>query len=505
MNFPIFDGARVAIGPQLRALRRMRRMTQVTLGAKISVAPDTIAGLEAGRGTLSSLIPILGALGGRFEVQPDVTPLGSWLRDLRRVRQLSQEKAAASAGLAKRTIIALERGHGNLTSLCDLLQSYDISPRIMPEEEINAPASPTFEIHHGDANRILAQSDDDLYDACVTDPPFGLTPYTEEGIRDIMRCWVDGRDYDFHRSRSYMVQDWDGGVPQPSLWREVLRTLKPGAHLAVFAAPRTVDLTMMSLRLAGAEVRDTVAWISTGGFPRGPDMGNMLLKRAFKDGKASGLLPDSTKRARRYPSVASRVSARHGYVPDPDQIATVAPDAFAEFNKIKGITATLKPAHQIIVLARKSFRGALLDNVLTHGTGGFHAGMARHQVLDGTSRYPSNVVGDLPPDLQRYYFSPKAAAGEKDRFLPSGMSNNHPCAKPVLLMQWLVRLVTMPGAIVLDPFAGSAGTGIGCLLEGRQFIGIEQAPEYVTLARQRLSGWAAHAEFLRNAEFEIKN
>lgn len=53
-------------------------------------------------------------------------------------------------------------------------------------------------------------------------------------------------------------------------------------------------------------------------------------------------------------------------------------------------------------------------------------------------------------------------------------------------MRWLCRLVTPPGGIVLDPFCGSGSTGIAALREGFSFVGIEQDPDYVTLARHRI-------------------
>jgi site-specific DNA-methyltransferase (adenine-specific) len=53
-------------------------------------------------------------------------------------------------------------------------------------------------------------------------------------------------------------------------------------------------------------------------------------------------------------------------------------------------------------------------------------------------------------------------------------------------MRWLVRLVTPPGGLVLDPFTGSGTTGIAALQEQRRFIGIEREPEYVALARTRI-------------------
>jgi site-specific DNA-methyltransferase (adenine-specific) len=64
--------------------------------------------------------------------------------------------------------------------------------------------------------------------------------------------------------------------------------------------------------------------------------------------------------------------------------------------------------------------------------------------------------------------------------------NIHPTVKPVELMRWLVRLVTPPGGVVLDPFLGSGTTGIACVLEGFDFIGIEQSQEYIEIAKARI-------------------
>lgn len=72
--------------------------------------------------------------------------------------------------------------------------------------------------------------------------------------------------------------------------------------------------------------------------------------------------------------------------------------------------------------------------------------------------------------------------------------NHHPTVKPVELMRWLVRLVTPPGGLVLDPFAGSGTTGIAAALEGAHFVGIERDPEYVVIAHARIAWWAAHPE-----------
>ena len=65
--------------------------------------------------------------------------------------------------------------------------------------------------------------------------------------------------------------------------------------------------------------------------------------------------------------------------------------------------------------------------------------------------------------------------------------NHHPTVKPTSLMQYLVRLVTPPNGTVLDPFMGSGSTGKGCVYEGFDFVGIEQSPEYIEIARARIN------------------
>jgi site-specific DNA-methyltransferase (adenine-specific) len=64
--------------------------------------------------------------------------------------------------------------------------------------------------------------------------------------------------------------------------------------------------------------------------------------------------------------------------------------------------------------------------------------------------------------------------------------NNHPTVKPTELMRYLCRLVTPPGGTVLDPFTGSGSTGKAAVLEGFDFIGIEQDETYIEIARKRI-------------------
>jgi DNA modification methylase len=66
-------------------------------------------------------------------------------------------------------------------------------------------------------------------------------------------------------------------------------------------------------------------------------------------------------------------------------------------------------------------------------------------------------------------------------------TKEHPCAKPISFMRWLViRATAVVNSIVLDPFMGSGTTGVACIQTGRRFIGIEIEPKYFNIARHRL-------------------
>jgi DNA modification methylase len=64
--------------------------------------------------------------------------------------------------------------------------------------------------------------------------------------------------------------------------------------------------------------------------------------------------------------------------------------------------------------------------------------------------------------------------------------NHHPTVKPVNLMRYLVKLVTPPDQICLDPFMGSGTTGIACMREQRVFLGIERELDYARIAKARI-------------------
>lgn len=189
-------------------------------------------------------------------------------------------------------------------------------------------------VHQADAAEALRGLPDASIDAVVTDPPYGLS--VEPDPVEVLTHWLNGDDYT-HTGAGFMGSTWDSFVPGPTVWREVLRVLKPGGYAVVFASTRTVDLMGIALRLAGFEVRDQLAWHYSQGFPKSLD-----LAKAFEKNN------------------------------EPDLAATY-----------RGYGTALKPALEPIILVRKPLEGTYIDNARTHSTGGLNIGACRVQTTDG--------------------------------------------------------------------------------------------------------------------------
>jgi len=117
--------------------------------------------------------------------------------------------------------------------------------------------------------------------------------------------------------------------------------------------------------------------------------------------------------------------------------------------------------------ASKSERNKGLDGVDEKG-----------KVFNGQSDKPSKEVKDV-----------------EKRFNTKPTKNFHPTVKPIKLMEYLVRLVTKPKGVVLDPFGGSGSTGIACVNQGFKFILFDNEQEYVDIAKARIKSYSRQRVF----------
>ena len=102
----------------------------------------------------------------------------------------------------------------------------------------------------------------------------------------------------------------------------------------------------------------------------------------------------------------------------------------------------------------------------------------------GSDTKPFHEGYDDTGGASRFFYTAKASRQDRNT---SGADNTHPTVKPTELMRWLIRLVTPPGGIILDPFGGSGSTGVAARAENVRCILIEREDEYLEIIRNRLA------------------
>lgn len=138
----------------------------------------------------------------------------------------------------------------------------------------------------------------------------------------------------------------------------------------------------------------------------------------------------------------------------------------------------LRAHEQILVFTRKGFRASTYNPQMTKGKMHKHGGQTKKKPVhySGADRPTPQVMTDL------YY--PKSVLKYSNKVRGRSL---HPTAKPLELVEWLVRSYSDPGDTVLDPFFGSGTTIAATLLTGRKGIGCDISPEYFEIAKQRLT------------------
>jgi DNA modification methylase len=116
-------------------------------------------------------------------------------------------------------------------------------------------------------------------------------------------------------------------------------------------------------------------------------------------------------------------------------------------------------------------------------SGGFpnDGGMRTHNGVYGKPNLRKN--GDIGPNsggASRFFYCAKASKKDK------GVDNTHPTVKSSTLMSYLIKMITPPNGLVLDPFMGSGSTGVSAIKEGFRFVGIEKDPQYFEIAKKRV-------------------
>ena len=336
-----------------------------------------------------------------------------------------------------------------------------------------------------DCRHGLAMLQDNSVDAILTDPPYGLR---------------------------FMGKKWDYDVPGVDIWVECLRVLKPGGHLLAFAGTRTQHRMAVRIEDAGFEIRDMIAWVYGSGYPKHQSALKPALEpitMARKPAPRATLLnidacrvgdEGGTRKVNpsKLPSVSCYGNGLNGGAVEPidagrypaNLIHDGSPDVLTHFPDSAG-------------------SGGSVPNVKISGYGDGVVGTGSAEYLGGERIKVDCGTGSAA----RFFYCAKASKRDRNEGLDhfpavqtnfaagTGLSKNgdgsprnqdptaknpHPTVKPTDLMRYLCRLVTPPGGVIVDPFAGSGSTGKAAALEGFQFIGFELDPQYAAIANARI-------------------
>jgi len=354
-------------------------------------------------------------------------------------------------------------------------------------------------LHAGDCMDVLKTLADNSVDSCVTDPPYHLVQMTKRySAGDAKPCGA-GKDGSFRRLTSgFMGKKWDGGdiAFRPELWAEVLRVLKPGAYILAFASTRGFGRMSVAIEDAGFITHPLIAWMFATGFPKaarvkaegydGWRYGGQALKPAIEPiymGQKPFSEDTGTANILRWGTGAINVDGCRI-----DMAGEVVTTGQGTSDAIYGGGKGLRPAEMGTQQFKSHTLGrwpanlchdgsdevvAAFPETASHGGGTSNTGFWARD--DRGQPVPSGDSGSAA----RFFYSAKADANDR-------IGSKHPTVKPVDLMQWLCRLVTPPGGIVLDCFAGTGVTGEAAWHEGFSAILIEREEEYCNDIARRM-------------------
>jgi DNA modification methylase len=134
--------------------------------------------------------------------------------------------------------------------------------------------------------------------------------------------------------------------------------------LLAFGGSRTFHRIACAIEDAGFEIRDTIMWLYGSGFPKSMNIGLAIDK---KNGVKSKIIGERKQAGAKFKLTQELID--NGGFNDPNRESFTIKEAQ---NKWKGWGSALKPSYEPIIVARKPFKGSLVDNVIQYGVGGIN-------------------------------------------------------------------------------------------------------------------------------------
>mgnify|MGYP002514826322 CR=1 FL=1 len=218
-----------------------------------------------------------------------------------------------------------------------------------------------YKLYEGSMLDMLEVIEPNSIDSIVTDPPYGLTSIVKRfGKEGSVPASTKNNDGSFARlSKGFMGKEWDGSGIEYNIdtWKKCYEVLKPGGYLLAFGGSRTFHRIACAIEDAGFEIRDTIMWLYGSGFPKSMNIGLAIDK---KNGVESKVVAEGKS------GVSSRAYQS-------EETTTAGNYEIKEAqNEWQGWGTSLKPSFEPIIVARKPFKGSLVDNVIEYGVGGIN-------------------------------------------------------------------------------------------------------------------------------------
>ena len=342
-------------------------------------------------------------------------------------------------------------------------------------------------LFHYDCLEVLPTLEDHSVDAVVTDPPYEI---------------------------GFMQKNWDhtGISYDVSMWREVLRVCKPGAHLLAFGGTRTYHRIACAIEDAGFEVKDQIQWLFSG-FPKSHNLkgdwrgwGTALkpanepiclarkpLEASVKDNVESwgtGALNIDASRVPTFDKIGDRstggFTSKSGIYHNDNKYEVTGRDYDSTGGRWPA-NVILSHHPDCVLVGEREVPGYVInrwaDGAKPFGGGAGHkyetTEVAKTEVVPVYECHRDCPIGMLGDKAKFYYH---AKVSKKDRG-----DNKHLTVKPLDLMEYLCKLITPNYGVILDPFMGSGTTGVAAARLGFSFIGIEKEEEYFNIAEKRIA------------------
>lgn len=204
-----------------------------------------------------------------------------------------------------------------------------------------------FTLYKGKMQDVLSTFEQNSIDSIVCDPPYEL---------------------------NFMGKGWDnqGIAFKKDTWEHCYKTLKPGGYLLAFGGSRTFHRIACAIEDAGFEIRDTIMWLYGSGFSKSMNIGLAIDKKNGVDNRTGNVIKGQGKKD--LDNNVYKLGANEKYE---ERVAQ---------NEWKGWGTALKPAYEPIIVARKPFKGSLVDNILQNGIGGINIDECRIPTSDDLAR-----------------------------------------------------------------------------------------------------------------------